>query len=193
MRSFTQMWLGAALIGSTLLLGGCKREVPSNIVDSTMRKVFLTNLPYTSSAMCGQKVTGVSLNTVTVTAKGENLTGTAHVKGTATGPKGPLTCEGDVDFTYTTTTSSKKKGIGKKKKTTTTTTYWLSTVKLKAVQTPGVTFTPPPDEKPPEDDGDDLAPIGALRWGGRRSERPVAARFFLWCGGMDRRAERSGR
>lgn len=145
----------SALLGLSLLLGGCKREVPSNIVDTTMRRTFLTNLPFTSSAMCGAKVTGLSLNTVTVTRKGENLTGTAHVKGTATGPKGPLNCEGDVDFTYTTTSSTKKKGIGKKKKSTTTTTYWLSTIKLKAVQTPGVTFVPPPDEKPPEDDSED--------------------------------------
>ena len=74
MRGFTQTWLGAALLGCTLLLGGCKQEVPSNIVDSTMRKTFLTNLPFTSSAMCGQKVTGITLNTVTVTAKGEKLT-----------------------------------------------------------------------------------------------------------------------
>lgn len=149
-------WLGvSALLACTLVLGGCKREVPSNIVDSTMRKVFRTNLPYTSSAMCGQKVSGLSLSTVTVTAKGENLTGTAHVKGTATGAKGPVTCEGDVDFKYTTTTSTKKKGIGKKKKTTTTTHWWLQTVKLKAVQTPGVTFTPPPDEAPPDTDDDD--------------------------------------
>lgn len=144
----------SAVLGLSLLLGGCKREVPSNIVDTTMRRTFLTNLPFTSSAMCGAKVTGVNLNTVTVTRKGEDLTGTAHVKGTATGPKGPINCEGDVDFKYTTSSSTKKKGVGTNKKKTTTTTFWLSTIKLKAVQTPGVTFVPPPDEKPPEDDGD---------------------------------------
>jgi hypothetical protein len=126
---------------------GCKKQVPNDIVQKTLRGALSTHAPATTSAMCGVKVRGLTNATVTVKSKKSDNTGIAHVKGTPwLGPNTPPFCEGDVEFRYSFT--SKTTGY---KRRTTTTTWYLEHVKLVAVQTPNVQ-SQTADEDP---DGDD--------------------------------------
>ena len=129
---------------------GCKKKVPNDIVQKTLRGALRTHAPATTSAMCGTKVRGLSTSTITVTSTKPDNTGIAHVKGTPwLGPNTPPFCEGDVEFKYTST--SKTTGYKRKK---TTTTWYLEHVKLVGVQTPGVA-NQTADEDPDGDDDDD--------------------------------------
>jgi hypothetical protein len=112
----------------------CKKSVPNDIVQKTLRGALSSHSPLTTSAMCGVRVRGLSNATITVKSKNADNTGIAHVKGTPwLAPGTPPFCEGDVQFKY----SSTSKTTGYKKKTTTT-TWYLEHVKLLAIQTPGV-------------------------------------------------------
>jgi hypothetical protein len=136
---------GVALFAMTSL--GCKKQVPNDIVQKTLKGALSTHAPATTSAMCGAKVRGLVNATITVKTKNPDNTGVAHVKGTPwVAPGSPPFCEGDVQYKYTFT--SKTTGY---KRRTTTTTWYLENVKLVGVQTPGVTSTSA-DEAP---DGDD--------------------------------------
>lgn len=129
---------------------GCKRTVPNDIVQKSIRGAMSSHAPNTASAMCGAKVKGLVSATVTVKEKRRDNTGVAHVRGAPwMAPGAPAYCEGDVEFRYSYT--SKTTGMRKK---TTTTTWYLEHVKLVAVQTPGVAFASV-DEDPDGDDEDD--------------------------------------
>ncbi len=138
--------LGVMVLAAMPLLG-CKKQVPNDIVQRSLKGALSTHAPATTSAMCGKKVRGIPNATITVTKKNPDNTGIAHVKGSPwLAPGTPAFCEGDVEFKY----SSTSKTTGYKRKTTTT-TWYLEHVKLLAVQTPGVANTTA-DEDP---DGDD--------------------------------------
>ncbi len=139
------------LAWTIVLLGvastGCKRQVPNDIVQKSLRGALHTHSPLTTSAMCGTKVRGILGTTVTVKSKTPENVGVAHVKGMPVGGSGaPSFCEGDVEFKYSYT--SRTTGYRRK---TTTTTWYLEHVKLLAIQTPGVA-NQSLDEDP---DGDD--------------------------------------
>jgi hypothetical protein len=128
---------------------GCKKKVPSDIVQKTLRGALSSHAPATTSAMCGVKVKGLSNSTITVKQTNSDNTGIAHVKGTPwLGPGTPPFCEGDIQFKYSFTS----KTTGYKRKTTTT-TWYLEHVKLVAIQTPGVA-SQTADEDPDGDDDD---------------------------------------
>ena len=126
---------------------GCKKSVPNDIVQKTLRGALSQHAPSTTSAMCGVPVRGLIGASITVKQKNPDNTGIAHVRGVPwTAPRAPAFCEGDVQFKYSYTA----KTTGYKRKTTTT-TWYLEHVKLVAVQTPGVANSSI-DEDP---DGDD--------------------------------------
>lgn len=140
-----------ALVFATIIaavsLFGCKKKVPDDIVQKSLKSALSTHAPTTTSAMCGAKVRGLTNATITVKSKTADNTGVAHVKGTPwLAPNTPPSCEGDIEFKYSST--SKTSGVRRK---TTTTTWYLEHVKLLAVQTPGVANVTA-DEDP---DGDD--------------------------------------
>src|SRR5262245_12689430 len=119
-----------ALVFATVLFAmsttGCKKKVPNDIVQKTLRGALSSHAPATTSAMCGVKVKGLSSSTITVKQTNADNTGVAHVKGTPWLAQGtPPFCEGDVQFKYSFT--SKTSGYKKK---TTTTTWYLEHVKL---------------------------------------------------------------
>lgn len=139
------------LLGMLLAVSatGCKKQVPNDIIDKSLKGALRTHAPATTSAMCGAKVRGLANSTITVKSRGKENTGIAHVRGTPwAGPGTPAYCEGDLEFRYSYTS----KTTGYKRKTTTT-TWYLEHMKLIAVQTPGVTATgaeedPDGDEDP---------------------------------------------
>ena len=136
----------AVVIAAVSMLG-CKKQVPNDIVQKTLKGALSTHAPATTSAMCGVRVKGLTNATITVKSKTGENTGIAHVKGTPwLGEKTPPFCEGDVEFKYSST--SKTTGARRKAKTT---TWYLEHVKLVGVQTPGVANVTA-DEDP---DGDD--------------------------------------
>jgi hypothetical protein len=140
--------LMAAVVLAAMSTLGCKKTVPNDIVQKTMRGVLTSHAPITTSGMCGVKVRGLSTAVITVKTKNADNTGVAHIRGTPwLGPGTPAFCEGDVGFKYT--YSSKTTGYKRK---TTTTTWQLEHVKLLAVQTPGVIFTPIDEDPDGEDD-----------------------------------------
>jgi hypothetical protein len=113
---------------------GCKKQVPNDIVQKTLKGALSTHAPATTSAMCGVKVRGLNNTTVTIKSKNAENIGVAHVKGTPWLAAGtPPFCEGDIQFKYSFTS----KTTGYKRKTTTT-TWYLEHVKLVGIQTPGV-------------------------------------------------------
>jgi hypothetical protein len=145
------MLMRKALIGAVVLTAmsmvGCKKQVPNDIVQKTLKGALSSHAPATTSAMCGVKVRGLSNATITVKSKTAENVGIAHVRGTPWLAAGtPAFCEGDVEFKYSFTS----KTTGYKRKTTTT-TWYLEHVKLVGVQTPGVANATA-DEDP---DGDD--------------------------------------
>lgn len=135
-----------AVLGAMSTMG-CKKSVPTDIVQKSLKGALNTHSPITTSAMCGAKVKGLVSSTITIKEKKPDNTGIAHVRGTPwMAPGAPAFCEGDVEFKYTYTS----KTTGYKRKTTTT-TWYLEHVKLVGVQTPGVANVTA-DEDP---DGDD--------------------------------------
>ena len=129
-------------------LTGCKKQVPSDIVDKSMKSA-LRHAPVTAAAMCGGTgVKGMSVSSVLVTERGKEAnTGTVHVKGTPLfGKDAAATCEGDLEYAYS--YDSRKVS-----RNTTRTTWYLKHLKLKAVQTKGVTFKSV-DEDVNDDDDD---------------------------------------
>jgi hypothetical protein len=123
-----------AVVLTAMSTFGCKKSVPNDIVQKTLKGALSSHAPLTASAMCGVKVRGLNNAIITVKSKNADNTGVAHVKGTPwLAPGTPPFCEGDVEFKY----SSTSKTTGYKKKSTTT-TWYLEHVKLLAIQTPGV-------------------------------------------------------
>jgi hypothetical protein len=138
----------AVMIGAMSLMG-CKKQVPVDIVQKSLRNALRLNAPLTTSGMCGASVKGlINANITNVVRKPDGVTGTAHVSGAPwTSPGAPANCEGDVEFKYTFT----KKTSGSTRRRKTTTTWFLDRVKLTAVQTRGVVFKPI-DESSSDDD-----------------------------------------
>lgn len=130
-------------------LTGCKKQVPTDIVQKSLRNALRLHAPQTTSAMCGANVKGLTnANVTNVTRKPDGVTGNAHISGAPwAAPGAPALCEGDVEFKYTFT----KKTTGVRKKTTTT-TWFLEHVKLTGVQTKGVTFKSVDEDASDEDD-----------------------------------------
>ena len=136
----------AVMLGAMSLLG-CKKQVPTDIVQKSLRNALRLHAPQTTSGMCGVQVKGlINANITNVVRKPDGATGTAHVSGAPwSAPGAPALCEGDVEFKY----SSKSRTTGSTKRRTTTTTWFLEHVKLVAVQTRGVAF------KAVDEDADD--------------------------------------
>ncbi len=144
---------GLVLVAACTLMfvTGCKKQVPTDIVQKSLRSALRLHAPQTTSAMCGKSVKGlVNANITSVTRKSDGSSGTAHVSGAPfLTPGGPTVCEGDIEFKYTYTS----KTTGPTKRRTTTTTWYLEHVKLTAVQTKGVAFKAV-DEDANDDDDD---------------------------------------
>lgn len=138
-----------ALIVGSMSLMGCKKQVPTDIVQKSLRNALRLHAPATTSGMCGTNVKGLSNASVTnVQRKPDGSSGTAHISGAPFGtPGAPATCEGDVEFKYTFT----QRTTGSRKRRNTTTTWYLEHVKLTAVQTKGVVFKSV-DENATDDD-----------------------------------------
>ncbi len=149
MRMATRMGVFAVIVGAMSLLG-CKKQVPTDIVQKSLRNALRLHAPQTTSAMCGASVKGlINANVTNVVRKPDGVTGSAHISGAPwTAPGAPPNCEGDVEFKYTFT--QKSRGAGKKKNTTTT--WFLEHVKLTAVQTRGVSFRSVDEDASDEDD-----------------------------------------
>lgn len=129
---------------------GCKKQVPNDIVQQSLRGALHTHAPKSMSAMCGTNVRGLLGATITVKSKTPDNVGIAHVRGMPVGGvKAPTFCEGDVEFKFTSTT--KRTGY---KRRNTTTTWYLEHVKLVAINTPGVKPVQV-DEDPDGDDDND--------------------------------------
>lgn len=141
-----------AVLICTASLFGCKKQVPTDIVQTSLRNALRSHAPMTSTAMCGTKVRGlINANVTNVQRKPDGTSGTAHISGSPWMTTGaPSSCEGDVEFKYT--YSQKRTGVRKRK--TTTTTWYLEHIKLTAVQTKGVAFKSI-DEDATDDDDDD--------------------------------------
>ena len=143
-------WLFACVAAAALCMTGCKKTVPTDIVQKSLNNA-LRHAPVTASAMCGVNAKGITGTVVTVKTRGENNTGVAHVKGSSLFATGGIkTCEGDLEFAYT--YSSKTTGPSRNRRTMTT--WYLDHMKLVAVQTPGVTLKGAGDEKVDDDDDD---------------------------------------
>ncbi|MDB4934835.1 MAG: hypothetical protein JWP87_1807, partial [Labilithrix sp.] len=137
-------------IASAMSLLGCKKQVPTDIVQKSLRNALRLHAPLTTSAMCGANVKGLTnANITSVVRKPDGVTGTAHISGAPwVAPGSPPLCEGDVEFKFTFT----QKSTGPTKRRKTTTTWFLEHVKLTAVQTRGVTFRPVDENASDEDD-----------------------------------------
>jgi hypothetical protein len=147
-RIATALALAAVLFGAT----GCKKKIPDNVVKDTLTRALRTHASKLVSVMCGGDTQGLSLPTITITARNEDNTGTAHVKGSPTFFKGktrPAQCEGDLSYKYTYTSRT----YGPSNRRRTVTTWYLDHMKLLAVQTPGASYSP--FEEDPEGDDDD--------------------------------------
>jgi len=142
--------LWCVLAGLVLSATGCQRSVPEDIINKSLSSA-LRSAPATASAMCGVAVKGLSSVTVTVKKRGEKNTGVAHIVGQPWLTKGaPDRCEGDVEYAYSYTTKSSRTG----RKRRTTVTWSLDSLKLVAVQTPGVTMKAVSETPPADDDGE---------------------------------------
>ena len=133
-----------------LTTAGCKKQVPTDIVQKSLRSALRVHAPNTTSAMCGLQVKGlVNANITNVTRNKDGKTGKAHISGAPWMVAGaPANCEGDVEFQYSYTA----KTTGPSKRRTTTTTWYLDHLKLTAVQTKGVTFKPVDENSSDDDD-----------------------------------------
>lgn len=153
----TKFVFGAAIC-LLLSTSACKRSVPEDIVDKSLRRTLL-NAPGIASAMCGVPVRGFSSVKATITKRGENNTGTAHLVGTPWLGKGtPPQCEGDVEYAYSYTSKTSRSG----RRRQTNVTWSLDALKLVGVSTPGVTLKPVTEAPAAgDDDGDDKDPKDA--------------------------------
>ena len=142
--------LAIAVVFVAAFSTGCKKQVPNDIVQQSLRGALHTHAPKTTSAMCGTTVRGMIGTTVTVKSKTSDNIGVAHVRGMPVGGvKAPTFCEGDVEFKF----SSATKRTGYKGRNSTT-TWYLEHVKLMAITTPGVKPVSV-DEDPDGDDDND--------------------------------------
>lgn len=144
--------LAIAVLITAAFSTGCKKQVPNDIVQQSLRGALHTHAPKTTTAMCGVGVRGLLGATITVKSKTPDNVGVAHVRGmplALAGVKPPTFCEGDVEFKFTSTT--KRSGYRGRN---TTTTWYLEHVKLVGIQTPGVKATTA-DEDPDGDDDND--------------------------------------
>jgi hypothetical protein len=143
--------IGVMAVAAAMSVLGCKKQVPTDIVQKSLRNALRLHAPLTTSGMCGATVKGlINANVTNVVRKPDGVTGTAHVSGAPwTAPGAPPLCEGDVEFKFTFT----QKTTGSTKRKRTTTTWFLDHVKLTAVQTKGVIFRPV-DEASSDDDDD---------------------------------------
>jgi hypothetical protein len=142
--------LAIAVVFVAAFSTGCKKQVPTDIVQQSLRGALHTHAPKTTSAMCGTTVRGMIGTTITVKSKTADNVGVAHVKGMPVGGiKPPTFCEGDVEFKFSSTT--KRTGY---KRRNSTTTWYLDHVKLMAITTPGVKPVSV-DEDPDGDDDND--------------------------------------
>ena len=143
-------FLVAAVMFCALSVAGCKKQVPTDIVQNSLRNAMRAHAPITTSAMCGATVKGlISANVTNVVRNPDGKTGKAHVSGVpffATGAPG--FCEGDVEFKFSFT----QKSSGTRKRKTTTTTWYLDHIKLLAVQTRGVAFKAAEEDEDEDDD-----------------------------------------
>jgi hypothetical protein len=139
----------AVMIGAMSLMG-CKKQVPTDIVQKSLRNALRLHAPLTTSGMCGANVKGlINANITNVVRKPDGVTGTAHVSGAPwSTPGAPPSCEGDVEFKYTFT----KRSSGSTRHRKTTTTWFLDRVKLTGVQTPRVVFKPIDESSSDDDD-----------------------------------------
>jgi len=140
----------AVVMMGAMSMFGCKKQVPTDIVQKSLRSALRTHAPVTTSAMCGVNVKGlVNANITSVTRKSDGSSGTAHISGAPwMAPGAPANCEGDVEFKYT----YSQKTSGSRKRKTTTTTWYLEHVKLTAVQTKGVAFKSVDEDASDDDD-----------------------------------------
>jgi hypothetical protein len=142
--------LAIAVVFVAAFSTGCKKQVPNDIVQQSLRGALHTHAPKTTSAMCGTTVRGMIGTTVTVKSKNADNIGVAHVRGIPLGGyKAPTFCEGDVEFKFSST--SKRTGY---KGRNSTTTWYLDHVKLLGITTPGVKSISV-DEDPDGDDDND--------------------------------------
>lgn len=144
--------IGILAVMSAMSLMGCKKQVPTDIVQKSLRNALRLHAPLTTSGMCGATVKGlINANVTNVVRKPDGVTGTAHISGAPwTAPGAPALCEGDVEFKFT----FSQRTTGPRKRKTTTTTWFLDHVKLTGVQTKGVTFKSV-DENATDDDDDE--------------------------------------
>src|SRR3954462_630952 len=71
----------AVMLGAMSLLG-CKKQVPTDIVQKSLRNALRLHAPQTTSGMCGASVKGLINANVTNVVRGKDGTsGTAHVSG----------------------------------------------------------------------------------------------------------------
>ena len=139
--------LAIAVVFVAAFSTGCKKQVPNDIVQQSLRGALHTHAPKSTSAMCGTNVRGLLGATITVKSKTPDNVGVAHVRGMPVGGvKAPTFCEGDVEFKFS--SSTKRSGY---KGRNTTTTWYLEHVKLVAINTPGVK----PVQIDVDPDGDD--------------------------------------
>ena len=142
--------LAIAVVITAAFSTGCKKQVPNDIVQQSLKGALHTHAPKTTTAMCGTTVRGIIGTVVTVKSKNADNVGIAHVRGMPVGGvKAPTFCEGDVEFKFSST--AKRSGY---KGRNTTTTWYLDHVKLVGIQTPGVTGGTA-DEDPDGDDDND--------------------------------------
>jgi hypothetical protein len=142
--------VGVMAVAAAMSLLGCKKQVPTDIVQKSLRNALRLHAPLTTSAMCGANVRGLTnANVTNVVRKPDGVTGTAHISGAPwTAPGAPPLCEGDIEFKFTFT----QKTTGSSKKKRTTTTWFLDHVKLTAVQTRGVVFKAVDEASSDDDD-----------------------------------------
>lgn len=138
------------LMVGTMSLFGCKKQVPTDIVQKSLRNALRLHAPATTSGMCGTTVKGlVNANVTNVVRKADGKTGSAHISGAPwLTPGAPGLCEGDVEFSFSFT----QRTTGSRKRRTTTTTWFLDHVKLTGVQTKGVAFKPVDENSSDDDD-----------------------------------------
>jgi hypothetical protein len=140
--------LSLVVVASALSLAGCKKQVPSDIVQKSLKGALTFHAPNVSSGMCGGQTKGITNPTITVTKRNPDNSGVAHIVGRPwMAPGLPDKCEGDVEYKYSYT----QRTSGYRRKTTTT-TWNLEYIKLVGVQTKGVTFKPVNENAPDDDD-----------------------------------------
>jgi len=140
------IWVGG-LVAMTWLAGGCQKRVSQSEARVDLKDTLRDSVTI-RNAMCGAGFAGHDCDVSNLELRPDN-SGTAHMRcprmeGT-TGPQ----CEGDVAFTF-----SSKRVKTYRTKTRRKTEWYLTSLSLTAVQTPGVTLSSPVAAKATELDGD---------------------------------------